>query len=284
MSGGTSARSANANPPSFLCAGICRYVTVFIITVLTLKPGLYDYQLTQLSWTILSLVLVVAQLKSVIFSIYQGLFWLLFPASLVIANDTFAYFAGKAFGGRLTKRRLLALSPNKTWEGFLGAFLLTMVYSYYTPALWAKWAWIRCSFTELQVDNVASLNEIGSCRHDHLYAPADRLAGTTAIQLIGLGLGLFASLVAPFGGFFASAIKRAFKIKDFAGFLPGHGGATDRMDCQLIMTLAAWVVFTTFVADPWVRLPVQDVIGAALSLTPTDRQELIEALTAAGAI
>ena len=29
------------------------------------------------------------------------------------------------------------------------------------------------------------------------------------------------SLVAPFGGFFASAIKRAYKKKDFQSFLPG---------------------------------------------------------------
>jgi hypothetical protein len=33
------------------------------------------------------------------------------------------------------------------------------------------------------------------------------------IQLHGLALGTFASLVAPFGGFFASGIKRAYKIK-----------------------------------------------------------------------
>ena len=36
--------------------------------------------------------------------------------------------------------------------------------------------------------------------------------------------GVFASLVAPFGGFFASGFKRAFKIKDFGALIPGHGG------------------------------------------------------------
>ena len=41
------------------------------------------------------------------------------------------------------------------------------------------------------------------------------------IQWHGLTYGLFASLVAPFGGFFASAIKRAYKKKDFQSFLPG---------------------------------------------------------------
>ncbi|KAL0414407.1 UNVERIFIED_CONTAM: Phosphatidate cytidylyltransferase 1 [Sesamum radiatum] len=52
------------------------------------------------------------------------------------------------------------------------------------------------------------------------------------VQWHALGLGLFASIIAPFGGFFASGFKRAFKIKDFGDSIPGHGGITDRMDCQ----------------------------------------------------
>lgn len=42
---------------------------------------------------------------------------------------------------------------------------------------------------------------------------------------------LFASLIAPFGGFFASGLKRALQIKDFSNLIPGHGGVTDRLDC-----------------------------------------------------
>lgn len=54
----------------------------------------------------------------------------------------------------------------------------------------------------------------------------------TPFQLHSLVMAAFASLVAPFGGFFASGFKRAFNIKDFGDSIPGHGGLTDRFDCQ----------------------------------------------------
>ena len=52
-------------------------------------------------------------------------------------------------------------------------------------------------------------------------------------------MAIFASIIAPFGGFFASGFKRGFKIKDFGDSIPGHGGMTDRMDCQVIFASPA---------------------------------------------
>lgn len=92
------------------------------------------------------------------------------------------------------------------------------------------------------------------------------------VQWHSICLGLFASVIAPFGGFFASGFKRAFKIKvnlldlflslpsitfsswkglqpffsfisqDFGDSIPGHGGITDRMDCQVtvLVILLPW--------------------------------------------
>ena len=48
---------------------------------------------------------------------------------------------------------------------------------------------------------------------------------------------LFASIIAPFGGFFASGLKRALKIKDFGDIIPGHGGVVDRFDCMNLMMI-----------------------------------------------
>jgi len=58
----------------------------------------------------------------------------------------------------------------------------------------------------------------------------------------------FASLIAPFGGFFASGLKRTFKVKDFGESIPGHGGITDRMDCQFIMGFFAFMYYQSFIA------------------------------------
>ena len=68
----------------------------------------------------------------------------------------------------------------------------------------------------------------------------------------------FASLIAPFGGFFASGVKRAFDIKDFGQSIPGHGGMTDRMDCQFLMGLFAYMYHQSFIK---VRIKVQLTVG-----------------------
>ena len=57
------------------------------------------------------------------------------------------------------------------------------------------------------------------------------------MQFHAVVLAAFASIIAPFGGFFASGFKRGFKIKDFGDSIPGHGGMTDRMDCQVHLPL-----------------------------------------------
>lgn len=75
------------------------------------------------------------------------------------------------------------------------------------------------------------------------------------IQIHALWLGLFASCVAPFGGFLASAIKRAYGVKDFDSVIPGHGGLTDRFDCQFLMALCTWVHYNTFVRMATVSAP-----------------------------
>jgi len=92
------------------------------------------------------------------------------------------------------------------------------------------------------------------------------------VQLHCMALGLFASLLAPFGGFFASGIKRAYGIKDFDSIIPGHGGFMDRLDCQFLMALATQVYYQTVAAAPQATSEV--VIGLFQQLSPEAQIEV----------
>jgi phosphatidate cytidylyltransferase len=87
----------------------------------------------------------------------------------------------------------------------------------------------------------------------------------------------FASLIAPFGGFFASGLKRTFKIKDFGESIPGHGGITDRMDCQFIMGFFAFMYYQSFIAVH--KASVGGVIETAVhGLTNDEVAEVVRGL------
>jgi phosphatidate cytidylyltransferase len=97
------------------------------------------------------------------------------------------------------------------------------------------------------------------------------------IQLHAIVFGLFASLIAPFGGFFASGLKRAFKIKDFSNSIPGHGGLTDRMDCQFIMGTFGCIYYSSFIRQE--IIDVGTLLETALrQLSVTDLLELYNRL------
>jgi phosphatidate cytidylyltransferase len=114
------------------------YALLFVMSVLSLKKGYYKYQMGQFTWTIVTLGLIVFQMKYILINIFNGLVWLVLPASLVVCNDCFAFFCGKMFGKKFIKTPFLSLSPNKTWEGFIGAFLCTICFGFFYSALLAK--------------------------------------------------------------------------------------------------------------------------------------------------
>lgn len=74
----------------------------------------------------------------------------------------------------------------------------------------------------------------------------------------------FLLLTCSTGGFFGSGFKRAFKMKDFGDTIPGHGGVTDRFDCQMIMAMFAYLYYWSFVAHP--EASVGEALDVALRL------------------
>jgi phosphatidate cytidylyltransferase len=214
------------------------YCAAFMLTVLSFKEGHYSTQLHILAFTSLALSLFMVQLKVMIFNLYTGLFWFVVPLLLVIANDTAAYFAGKAFGRRFFDRPLLSLSPKKSWEGFVGGGAATLVCGQFAPQIIrvlmpGHWLYLACSYEGWSKDGEACV-------------PPAHFGDDALLSRHCVVLAAFASVVAPFGGFMASAIKRAYKLKDFDSFIPGHGGLMDRLDCQFLMAVFTCAHVGTF--------------------------------------
>ena len=138
----------------------CVYSAVFVATVLIFKKGEYRYQMNQLAWTLLTLIMVVAQMQSVILNTMRGLIWFVVPTMLVVINDSMAYFAGFSMGRKLIdheKYPFLRLSPNKTWEGFIGGGFATILLGYYLPLLFIEHEWFVCPPSELNLLPVQEL-------------------------------------------------------------------------------------------------------------------------------
>ncbi|PVD37755.1 hypothetical protein C0Q70_00356 [Pomacea canaliculata] len=78
--------------------------------------------------------------------------------------------------------------------------------------------------------------------------------------LHSISMSIFASVIGPFGGFFASGFKRAFKIKDFGDTIPGHGGIMDRFDCQFLMATFVHVYHSSFIRVPDPQKLLQNIL------------------------
>mmetsp|Transcript_14282 Transcript_14282/g.23641 ORF Transcript_14282/g.23641 Transcript_14282/m.23641 type:complete len:414 (+) Transcript_14282:56-1297(+) len=266
------------------------YCLLFIVTVLTFKRGLIRFQISQLVWTLVTVALVVLQTKFMAQCTLQGIFWFFFPMAAVGANDVFAYICGMTCGKKFIQAPFLSISPKKTWEGFIGAAFFTCLFSFYFPLLLADSPWFTCPVEKLTFIPLP-ISDVTCSPHSiflpHEYMIPDHFGGAEVhsvelrpIQLHGLAYGLFASLVAPFGGFLASAIKRGYDIKDFDKIIPGHGGMMDRMDCQLIIHLFTYIHLTSFVIHKTSLVGVGDIVSAAAVLSPDDLARVHRELSA----
>jgi len=258
------------------------YCVLFVSSVLSMRKSMVRFQISQYMWSLVIILLVVVQCKFFASYTLKGLFWFFFPMATVVMNDVSAYFCGITMGRKYIKSVFLKLSPNKTWEGFLGAGFLTMIFSFFFPVLLSKFRWLTCPAETLSI--LPFPPAMKQCQVNPIFLAKDYVVplfgGFTVrllpIQLHGLAYGLFASVIAPFGGFFASAIKRAYDLKDFDNFFPGHGGMMDRMDCQLFM-----MAFTSFHYQYFImplKPTVEYILSQVASLSPEDKAKLLAGL------
>lgn len=261
--------------------GFVMYCLGFMGFVLSLKPGQYALQFSYFARTHVALILVVLQSNFMILNVKHGLFWFVMPSVLVIINDSAAYVFGRAFG----RHSLTSLSPKKTWEGFIGGAGLTMVVAFYLGGVLARYSYFACPKPEFtDCSWTCRLTECDApgvvfqtVAHQLILPGLSTMTFSYApVQLHAIALGAFASLIAPFGGLFASGVKRQFAVKDFGSLVPGHGGVTDRVDCQLLMAVFTYVYIINFVAT--VTPDVGKLLSLVGDLSLSEQKELITEL------
>lgn len=137
---------------------------------------------------------------------WTGAALLTIPLALTWVNDGAAYFVGIRYG----RRRLLpSVSPGKSVEGAVGAWLITVVAA--IPVVWI-------------------VNQ---------FVP---IFSTIDMILLGLLIGA----IAPCGDLIESAFKRDAGVKDSSDLIPGHGGILDRFD-SLLVTVPLFYYYTRVV-------------------------------------
>ena len=125
----------------------------------------------------------------------------LFVILISILTDLGGYIFGKTFKGpKLTK-----ISPNKTYSGVIGSFVVSLIggsiYQEYMTTSTLLWG-----YQNGQMENGAEYN------------------------LFLLLFILIISLISQSGDLMISYFKRLAKIKNTGSILPGHGGLLDRID------------------------------------------------------
>ncbi|CAB1322460.1 unnamed protein product [Coregonus sp. 'balchen'] len=214
------------------------YLAGFCMFVLSLVKKHYRLQFYMFAWTHVTLLIVVTQSHLVIQNLFEGMIWFIVPISIVICNDIMAYLFGFFFG----RTPLIKLSPKKTWEGFIGGFFGTLVFGFILAYLLAQFQYFVCP-----VEYNSETNRFtAECEPSDIF----KTVNLYPYQIHSVALSTFGSLIGPFGGFFASGFKRAFKIKDFADTIPGHGGIMDRFDCQYLMATFTHVYIASFIRGP----------------------------------
>jgi len=249
------------------------YTAGFVAFVLTLKKTYYLKQFTLFGYTHLALLLIVTQSNLMIQNVFDGLIWFLLPVSLIICNDIMAYMFGFFFG----RTRLIKLSPKKTWEGFIGGAFSTIIFGFIISSILCNYKNFVCPLEY----NDHSKSVTDECEPSSIFKkqsyslPLNFKLYMHPFQIHALAMSIFASTIGPFGGFFASGFKRAFKIKDFGDTIPGHGGFMDRFDCQLIMATFVNVYINSFIRSP----SPNKLFNQFLAFNNEDQMEFLRLLT-----
>jgi phosphatidate cytidylyltransferase len=121
-----------------------------------------------------------------------GVAAILWMFAVVWFTDIAAYFTGRALGG---PKLWPAVSPKKTWSGFLGGLAAAIIAGAAVAMIASRFGW----------------------------------QPPVSLPVVVLVSGV-ASVLSQIGDLGQSALKRRFGAKDSGRLIPGHGGVMDRLD------------------------------------------------------
>lgn len=135
---------------------------------------------------------------------------------LIWISDSMAYVCGRLFGRHKLWERI---SPKKTWEGFIGGLIFTMI----VGGMVGNWVFGAC------------------CHWKH--------------EISWLIISFVISVAGMLGDLVESLFKRSIDVKDSGTILPGHGGILDRFDALFLAVPFAMTAWWMCEALLPVRLP-----------------------------
>ncbi|MBN1534142.1 MAG: phosphatidate cytidylyltransferase [Spirochaetes bacterium] len=189
--------------PVFFDYGDPRGIMFFIMLIiaLTLFLQLFTREIRgatySLGVTVFGVIFIVGFFSHIILlkSLQNGVYYILILNAVVMINDSGAFFGGVLFGRHRTG---FAVSPNKTWEGYISGLLFCVL------------AMILFNFI-----------------FDYFYQV--RLFSYPAAGL----LGVIFSFMGNIGDLVESVMKRDNDVKDSGSIIPGHGGMWDVFDAMV---------------------------------------------------
>ena len=182
------------------------YGSIFFIFFLSILFLICSYE-----WIKMNKKNIINKIYGIIFLIFSfysayeirenvGFKFLLFIILVTVSTDLGGYIFGKILKGP----KLTAISPNKTYSGLIGSFILSLIVGF------------------IYIKNFSSpLGEIIQQKLPQIY---------NNYELNIFFLILLISFISQVGDLIISYFKRLAKIKDTGKILPGHGGILDRID------------------------------------------------------
>ena len=181
----------------FIIKGSAFFI-LFLVVLFLISSSEWLNMAKKLELKIFGILFLIFSFYSTFYYRERSLEFFLLIIIVCVSTDLGGYIFGKLFKGP----KLIKISPNKTYSGMLGGFLLAIIISYFFATK---------------------------------YTPTEVVNNTYIGDLQFIILVLIISSTSQIGDLIISYFKRSSKIKDTGKIFPGHGGMLDRIDGMIFV-------------------------------------------------